>query len=173
MLPEKVRKLIAGYKYFAPSRKAQLANALLHAKAEEVNKDCPVGAKYTTKELRELVKNDSDMQDLDSDQEQQYINDLVEHRKLQKYGMRANNAAAARDMRSTLLNIFKELDNLALCTGGYFFIFGTRGHVNDSGDPTWYGSDNSMDFVEDVLQLEPDEICRLFEQWACAKNQSE
>ncbi|KAH7923676.1 hypothetical protein BV22DRAFT_1014944 [Leucogyrophana mollusca] len=172
MLPEKVRKFFTGYKHFVPTRKAQLSNALLHAKAEEVNKDRPVGAKYTVRELRELVKNDPDMQDLDSDQEQQYIDELVDHRKLQNHGMRANNAAAARDMKSTMLNIFKELDNLALRTGGYFYIFGTRGHVNDSGDPTWYGTDNSMDFVEDVLHQDPDETCWLFEQWGCSRNQN-
>ena len=51
-------------------------------------------------------------------------------------------------------------------------MFLIRGHVNDTAEATWYGSHNSMDFWEDVMQLDPDEICRLFEQWACSRHQS-
>lgn len=65
-----------------------------------------------------------------------------------------------------------KLDNLALRTGSYGCVFITRGHVNDTAEATWYGSHNSMDFWEDVMQLDPDEICRLFEQWACSRHQS-
>ena len=65
-----------------------------------------------------------------------------------------------------------KLDNLALRTGSYGCVFITRRHVNDTAEATWYGSHNSMDFWEDVMQLDPDEICRLFEQWACSRHQS-
>ncbi|KAH7918001.1 hypothetical protein BV22DRAFT_1025317, partial [Leucogyrophana mollusca] len=165
---EKIHRLFNGYQNFALSRKAHLTNALLHAKAEEVNK----GAKYTTKEIRELVKDDPDMQDLDSDQEQHYIDELNEYRKLRKFGMRANNAAAARDMLSTMDNVCRALDSMVRRTGGYAIVFATRGHVNDTSQPTWHGTDNSMDFIEDILNLEADEVCRKFEQWACTRNQN-
>jgi hypothetical protein len=35
---EKVKKLVGGTKHYTGSRSAQLENALMHAKAEEVNK---------------------------------------------------------------------------------------------------------------------------------------
>ncbi|KAH7904274.1 hypothetical protein BJ138DRAFT_1019348 [Hygrophoropsis aurantiaca] len=169
---EKVYRLFNGYQNLAPSRKAQLANALIHAKAAEVNKNRPTGSKYKANEIRELIKNDPAMQNLDSDQEESFINELNEFRKLQKFGMRANNAAAARDMLSTLDNVCKALDSMVRRTGGYAIFFATRGHVNDTSEPTWHGTDNAMDFFEDVLDLEPDEVCRKFEQWACTRNES-
>ncbi|KAH7904945.1 hypothetical protein BJ138DRAFT_1234068 [Hygrophoropsis aurantiaca] len=166
---EKALRLYNGYRNYAPSRKAQLSNALLHAKAKEVNQ---AGAKYTTKEIRELIKDDPDMRDLDSDQEQAFIEQLNEHRKLQKFGLRANNTAAARDMLCTLDNVCGTLDSMARRTGSYAVFFATRGHVNDLGEPTWHGTDNAMDFFEDVLGLEADDICRKFEQWACTRNEN-
>ncbi|KAI5987810.1 hypothetical protein EDD15DRAFT_2142218, partial [Pisolithus albus] len=58
------------------------------------------------------------------------------------------------------------LDGLALHTGIYVCLFATRRHVYDSSQPFWYGTDNVMDFWEDVMDLEPDEIVRKLEQWA-------
>ncbi|KAH7903764.1 hypothetical protein BJ138DRAFT_979037, partial [Hygrophoropsis aurantiaca] len=163
--------LIGGYQNYAPSRKPQLANALLHAKAQDVNQNRPRGAKYTIAEIRELIKEDPVMQNLQPDQAQKYIDELAEHRELLKHGMRANNAAAAKDMYSTLGNVFKELDNLVVRTSGYAIVFATRGHVNDTAMPTWHGTHNSMDFFEDVLKLAPDDVCRKFEQWACTRDE--
>ena len=37
-------------------------------------------------------------------------------------------------------------------------LFTTCGHVYDSSQPFWYGTDNMMDFWEDVMDLEADEI---------------
>ncbi|KAH7905913.1 hypothetical protein BJ138DRAFT_1017035 [Hygrophoropsis aurantiaca] len=167
---EKVQRLIGGYQNYAPSRKPHLANALLHAKAQSVNSS--KGEKYTIAEIRELVKEDSEMQNLDPEQAKVYIDELAEHRELQKHGMRANNAAAAKDMYSTLTNVFKALDSLVVRTGGYAIVFATRGHVNDTAMPTWHGTHNSMDFFEDVLKLAPDDVCRKFEQWACTRDEN-
>jgi hypothetical protein len=54
--------------------------------------------------------------------------------------------------------------------GSYGCVFLVQGHVNDTAAATWYGSHNSMDFWEDVMNLDLDEICRLFEQWACSRH---
>ena len=51
-------------------------------------------------------------------------------------------------------------------------LFATRGHVYDSSQPFWYGTDNVMDFWEDVMDLEADEIIRKLEQWACMHGKS-
>ena len=126
------------------------------------------------------------------EQEQEFLDKLAEHREHKTTSAHASNAAAARDMLCTSDSINREvsnraaidifnyspfiiglqLDNLALRTGSYGCVFLTRGHVNDTAEATWYGSHNSMDFWEDVMQLDPDEICRLFEQWACSRHQS-
>ncbi|KIK10652.1 hypothetical protein PISMIDRAFT_108411, partial [Pisolithus microcarpus 441] len=67
------------------------------------------------------------------------------------------------------------LDGLAFHTGIYVCLFTTCGHVYDSSQPFWYGTDNVMDFWEDVMDLEPDEIICKLEQWACVhgKNMEE
>lgn len=43
----------------------------------------------------------------------------------------------------------------------------------DTAQATWFGTDNVMDFWEDVLQTEADEIARKLEQWACMAGRSE
>ncbi|KAG1720457.1 uncharacterized protein EDB91DRAFT_1088833 [Suillus paluster] len=60
--------------------------------------------------------------------------------------VRTTNSAAVHDVQSTLDNVFKIA--------------------------TWFGTDNVMDFWEDVLQTEADEIMRKLEQWACVSGRS-
>ncbi|KAG1848951.1 hypothetical protein DFJ58DRAFT_662709, partial [Suillus subalutaceus] len=168
---EKVKKLMGGEKHYKGNHNVQLANALIHAKAQEVNADLPRGAKLSLGEIRNLVKADDSMRNLTAEEEQEYINQLNEHRALQNMSVRATNTAAARDVHlqsrvSTLLmNV--QLDSLAVRTGIYACLFASHGHVYDTTQATWFGTDNIMDFWEDVLQMEADEITRKLEQWAC------
>ncbi|KAG1793704.1 uncharacterized protein HD556DRAFT_1237697 [Suillus plorans] len=164
---EKVKKLMGGTKHYTASRSAQLENALMHAKAEEVNRDLPRGAKYTPGEIRQMVKDDRNMQDLTEEEKKELVDKLNEHRALRNMSVRATNTAAMRDVQSTLDTIFKMLDGLAVRTGIYACLFASRGHVYDTAQATWFGTDNIMDFWEDVLQVEADEITRKLEQWAC------
>jgi len=57
-------------------------------------------------------------------------------------------------------------------TGIYATLFVTRGHSYDMHSATWYGTDNAMDFWEDVLKLEPDQVAKQFELWGCSQNKS-
>ncbi|KAG2738598.1 hypothetical protein P692DRAFT_201695481, partial [Suillus brevipes Sb2] len=84
----------------------------------------------------------------------------------------ATNTAVARDVQSTLDGVFKTLDAFAVRTGIYACLFASRGHVYDTTQATWFGTDNIMDFWEDVLQMEADEITRKLEQWACMAGRS-
>jgi hypothetical protein len=51
-------------------------------------------------------------------------------------------------------------------------MFASHGHVYDTAQAMWFGTDNVMDFWEDVLQMEADEIARKLEQWACMAGRS-
>ncbi|KAG1721162.1 hypothetical protein EDD22DRAFT_790872 [Suillus occidentalis] len=165
---DKVKKLMGGERYYKKgSQNMQLANALIHAKAQEVNADHPCGAKYSLDEIQEMVKADESMQNLVHEEQQEYINKLNECRALQNMSVCTMNTAAAQDVQSTLDNVFKMLDGLALRTGIYTCLFASRGHVYDTVQAMWFGTDNVMDFWEDVLQTEADEIMRKLEQWAC------
>ncbi|KAG1794509.1 uncharacterized protein BJ212DRAFT_1256736, partial [Suillus subaureus] len=104
--------------------------------------------------------------------QQEYINQLNEHHALQNISVHENNTVAAHDTQSTLDNVFRMLNALAVQTGIYACLFASHGHVYDTAQATWFGMDNVMDFWEDVLQMEADEIARKLEQWVCMAGQS-
>ncbi|KAI6153015.1 hypothetical protein BKA82DRAFT_4302010 [Pisolithus tinctorius] len=164
---EKVKKLLGGHKYYQNPRSMQLANAIIHDKANEVNEGRARGEKLSLQQIRELARADPKYQDMTQDKKDELLHALTEYRTLKNVSVRTTNSAAARDAQSTLEHVFKILDGLALRTGIYACLFATCGHVYDSSQPFWYGTDNVMDFWEDVMDLEPDEIVRKLEQWAC------
>ncbi|KAG1868645.1 hypothetical protein F4604DRAFT_1584515 [Suillus subluteus] len=170
--PKYINDMISSQTKYHGSRKAQLANALLHAKAKEMNSDQPVGSRYKIVELREMVMNDPEMNDLTKDKKAGYIAALREHREQKVTHVRGNNMAAARDVLLTTENIVKELNDLCVCTGTYATLFVVRGHINDSIQSTMHGTDNSDDFWEDVYDLPMANFLRQYEQWACTQNQS-
>ncbi|KIO02919.1 hypothetical protein M404DRAFT_956122 [Pisolithus tinctorius Marx 270] len=164
---EKVKKLLGGHKYYQNPRSTQLANAIIHDKANEVNEGRARGEKLSLQQIRELARAAPKYQDMTQDEKDELLRALMEYRTLKNVSVRATNSAVARDAQSTLEHVFKILDGLALHTGIYACLFATHGHVYDSSQPFWYGTDNVMDFWEDVMDLEPDEIVRKLEQWAC------
>ncbi|KIJ58441.1 hypothetical protein HYDPIDRAFT_102650 [Hydnomerulius pinastri MD-312] len=169
---EKYVKDLLGYQMnYHSTRKPTLKNALLHAKAKEVN-----GGKLLhhamTIELREMVATDPHMQDLTPEEEAKYIQELQEFRDNRTHGVRANNEAAARDVLLTANNVAKTLDGLRDRTGIYASLFITRGHINDSVQTTWYGTDNSVVFWEDVFKHSAADVAWQYEQWACAQGQN-
>ncbi|KAI6041989.1 hypothetical protein EDC04DRAFT_2601290 [Pisolithus marmoratus] len=91
------------------------------------------------------------------DEKDELLHALTKYQALKNMSVHATNSAVAHDAQSTLEHIFKILDGLALHTGIY---------------PFWYRTDNVMDFWEDVMDLEPDEIIRKLEQWACMHGES-
>jgi hypothetical protein len=56
--------------------------------------------------------------------------------------------------------------------GTYGFAFITRGHVHDSCMPGWVESEDSIQFLHEVLDLDPLDVATKFEQWACARDRS-
>ena len=138
-----------------------------------------------------MVLQDPKMQDLTPEQKNEYISALAQDRDVKQHGVRANNAAAARDVLATTDHISKEvsypflflflcvllltpvqLDALRERTGIYATLFVTRGHVNDSVQAMWYGTDDSATFWEDVVKHPVLDVLRQYEQWACAQGQS-
>ncbi|KAI6135982.1 hypothetical protein F5141DRAFT_995517 [Pisolithus sp. B1] len=179
---EKVKKLLGGHKYYWNPCGMQLANAIIHDKVYEVNEGKHLlfsfgsslhmtghahGEKLTLQQIRDLVRVDPKYQDMTQDEKDELLCALTEYWALKNTSVRATNSAATCDAQSMLEHVFKILDGLALCTGVYICLFATCGHFYDSSQPFWYGTDNVMDFWEDVMDLEPDEVVCKMEQWAC------
>ncbi|KIK10579.1 hypothetical protein PISMIDRAFT_20261 [Pisolithus microcarpus 441] len=168
---EYLKGLVGGETHYHSSWKVQRHNALLHAKALEVNADCPCGMKYSLKEIQQMVKDDERLQNLSQEEMDQYVSMLKEHRDTKTHGIRANNVAAARDVLVTTDKIAKELNSLRNCTGIYATLLVTRGHINDSIQSTWTTTDNSAEFWEDVFGHQIADVARQYKQWACTQNQ--
>lgn len=45
----------------------------------------------------------------------------------------------------------------------------SRGHVDDQIEPEWLAPGNTINFIRDVLNLDPFDVIRRFEQWSCSK----
>ncbi|KAF9231140.1 hypothetical protein BU15DRAFT_68578 [Melanogaster broomeanus] len=167
-----VKQLIGGETHYHTSRKIQLRNALVHAKAVEVNTGRPVGSKFPMVDIQRMVQEDLQARTLTCEEEEEFITKLAEHRDVRVHGVRANNTAASRDVLVTVDRVATELENLRDQTGIYATLFVTRGHINDSIQSTWSSTDNSADFWDDVLQKPIADIARQYEQWACIQNQN-
>ncbi|KAI6009988.1 hypothetical protein BKA83DRAFT_4029764, partial [Pisolithus microcarpus] len=169
---EYLKGLVGGETHYHSSQKVQRHNALLHAKALEVNADRPCGTKYSLKEIQQMVKDDERLQNLLQEEMDQYVSTLEEHHDTKTHGVRANNVAAARDVLVTTDKIAKELNGLRNCTGIYATLLVTCGHINDSIQSTWTTTDNSVEFWEDVFGHQIADVARQYEQWACTQNQN-
>lgn len=149
----------------------------------------PPGEKKRLSELQDLCKSGRPPSLLPQAQKDELIELLVAHRAKQQAGTRCTNAAAAKDQTHTndaitvevsvydlhsidITNLFLQMDNAGYRNGSYMIYLATPGHVNDTYLCTYYGSDNAMEFLIDVLGLDPDEVCRKFQLWACSKEQS-
>ncbi|KAG2124202.1 hypothetical protein DEU56DRAFT_744825 [Suillus clintonianus] len=166
--PKHINDIIGSQTHYRTSRKSQLINALVHAKAKEMN----AGARYSLAELRQMVASDPETKALTREEKERYIAALEEHREKKVISVRANNLAAARDVVATTDRIVKELDDLRVRTGVYGTLFVVRGHINDSIQSAMHGTDNSEDFWEDVYEHPMADFLRQYEQWACTQNQS-
>ncbi|KAI6029229.1 hypothetical protein BKA83DRAFT_4489190 [Pisolithus microcarpus] len=164
---KKVKKLLGGHKYDQNLCSMQLANAIIHDKAHEVNEGHAHGEKLSLEQIQDLVRVDPKYHNMTQEEKDELLHTLTEYWALKNMSVHATNSAAAHDAQSTLEHVFKILDGLALHTRIYVCLFATHSHVYDSSQPFWYGTDNIMDFGEDVMDLEPSEIICKMEQWAC------
>ncbi|KAI6126084.1 hypothetical protein EDD16DRAFT_1473634, partial [Pisolithus croceorrhizus] len=169
---EYLKGLVGGQTHYYSSWKVQWHNALLHAKALEVNADCPCGTKYSLKEIQQMVKDDECLQNLSQEEMDQYITMLEEHCNTKVHGIRANNVAAAQDVLMTTNKTAKELNGLCDHTGIYSTLLVMQGHINDSIQSRWTTTDNSAEFWEDVFGHQVADVACQYEQWACTQNQS-
>jgi hypothetical protein len=155
-----------------------------------VTLDLEPGACLKLKEIRSLTANDPDLQDLSEERIKELKDALLEHQSLKKTGAHPSNHAAAQDVRSTVEHLSEvvhssvpvcywlstdslQIDNLAECTGSLATVFVTWGHVDDANPPVWIDSEGAMDFFCETLDLDPWDVGRLFEQWACARGKGE
>ncbi|KAI6095446.1 hypothetical protein F5141DRAFT_1013294 [Pisolithus sp. B1] len=170
---KKVKKLLGGHKYYQNPCSTQLVNAIIHDKAHKVNEGHTYGEKLSLQQIQDLAKVDPKYQEMTQDEKDKLLHALTEYQALKNASIHATNSAVVCNVQSMLEQIFKILDGLTLQTGLYVCLFTTHGHVYDSSQPFWYRMDNVMDFWEDMMNVEPDELIFKLEQWACMQGKSD
>ncbi|KAI0038699.1 hypothetical protein FA95DRAFT_1613183 [Auriscalpium vulgare] len=169
---EAVDKLINHKVNYTHSRAPNLANALVHHKTVEVNAGRAERDKYSLTEIRDMVRDDPKLQSLSTAEQDQMKEQLAEARVQKKTGTRVSVRSASQDVRHTFNHVNTAMHELSERTGTYCLMFMTRGHIEDSAQPGWYGSRDSFDFLADILHLNPWDIVIQFEQWACARSKA-
>ncbi|KAF8507902.1 hypothetical protein BU17DRAFT_71015 [Hysterangium stoloniferum] len=169
---KRIEDMVNSQTHYKKSQAPTLQNAIVHFLAKKVNSYLPVGYRKTLAELKVMAQDDLDVQSFTKDDEENLIIELIEYRAFKKTGVRATNKVASQDILLTLDRVINELDCLADRTGFSTFILGARNSVNDEALPTFHGSGDSMEFFSEVLERDPWELARLFEQWLCKREKS-
>ncbi|KAF6742159.1 hypothetical protein DFP72DRAFT_860966 [Ephemerocybe angulata] len=94
---EHVETMFKRASLYSKKRRPNLQNALIHAKAKELNT---------------AIEEDEEMQDLTPEQEEEYIQKLEEHRTLKQRGARANNKAATLDATAVMARVHEEVSTI-------------------------------------------------------------
>ncbi|RXW12151.1 hypothetical protein EST38_g13701 [Candolleomyces aberdarensis] len=162
-----IKHLVLKDSTYRKTRAPNLQNAKFHRKAKEMNDGLPEGRRYTRDEIQEALDEDEDLQNLDSEQEAELIEELLAHRNSKKRGARANNKAAASDATAVGTAIHQEILNLYERTGARALLFITRGHINDTIVPMWASSGDTQAFIHDVLGMTAVEFGQKLELWSC------
>ncbi|KAG1902576.1 uncharacterized protein F5891DRAFT_1186221 [Suillus fuscotomentosus] len=160
-----VKSLLNFHTHYKKSQAPQLMNALVHAKAKELNADLPTGSKYTMKEVRKTCRRRPNVAPT-------CIVTQGEKRRSKRVARVQTTLRPARDVVATTEKIKQELNGLCDCCGTYTTFVIAGGHVNNQTPATWYTTDNASDFWEDALNLVLDNVVCKFEQWACSQGKN-
>ncbi|KAJ7027111.1 hypothetical protein C8F04DRAFT_1267402 [Mycena alexandri] len=147
------------------SRKISLFNAKVHHLSHPA-----VGRPIKLKEARRRVRLDPEWEDMDEEAEQALRDELMQHHELKKHGARATPTACMVDARFTTESIAQEMTALAERTGMIGFGFFTRTHIHDKTVPVEIESWGALEFLSQVLRMDPRDVGAKFELWAIARD---
>ncbi|KAL4079780.1 hypothetical protein J3A83DRAFT_4368629 [Scleroderma citrinum] len=99
---KKFLKLLTGHINYKKSHEVSFSNALIWAKALEVNAACPLGSKYSLIQLHQMVTEDPSLQNLDDEAKAQLKDELQQHQAEKGTSIHATNAAAMCDVHATM-----------------------------------------------------------------------
>ncbi|SJL17581.1 uncharacterized protein ARMOST_21133 [Armillaria ostoyae] len=135
----------------------------------EKDKLLPGQTPKTLAEIQTLVKEDTEMANWSKETQEQMMQRVCEIHAIKAQGARVSNHAASMDYRKTVDCIEQELSNLAPRTGAMSIALFTQAHVDDTYVPDIFASSGAEHFVWDVLRMDPLDLVRKFEQWACSQ----
>ncbi|KAF7341886.1 hypothetical protein MSAN_02044200 [Mycena sanguinolenta] len=166
-----VRNLLCHKTQYKTQRKKTLRNAILHdraLKAKESGESKQLGDYQ--EELQEDVDEgiaDVTRESLGEEEYKRLMDQLEDHRKTKKRGVRMTAKAAATDARQTAVRVGEELIDLHERTGVRAFAVFSRGNGDDAALPHYVESGGAISFFPDELRIPSVEALRRFERFAC------
>ncbi|KAK0457965.1 uncharacterized protein EV420DRAFT_1270943 [Desarmillaria tabescens] len=155
---------------YKKQRAPSLYLAKVSAKAEEINKDKPIGDRVHLDEIRKMVKDEEDASDYEGmtkDEEKALLDRLLEKRTIKVQGARRSNEGAAVDCRQVINSVNCEIEGLAHRTGAQFVGFMSRSDIHDTFQPTLVSdSPASLTFFKRIVGMSAEEILVKFEQFS-------
>ncbi|KAJ7693488.1 hypothetical protein B0H14DRAFT_2651397 [Mycena olivaceomarginata] len=151
---------------FKKGWKSSLYNIKVGAIMKRLNKHRCVGEKYTMKETKALIKEDSSMLDsFTSDEPKELVKLTKTSKKVKRMGVRASNKAAAADTKATLEALEREMSDLAERMGMVGFAMFSHGHLHDHQGIYQIESHGAFQFFLDILRRDATDVGSLFELW--------
>ncbi|KAF8210849.1 hypothetical protein K438DRAFT_1752613 [Mycena galopus ATCC 62051] len=153
-------------------RKPTLCNAVIHQYWPDLQGE---GETKTLKELHDYLQDEINagtfsLSSIETKERDRLINQLLEHRKLKRIGLRATTKATQLDGRCTSGRIGDALMDLFERTEIRGFAMFTRGCADDPSAPHAVCSDEALDFFRELLKIPYEDIIRKFEQWSCNRD---
>ncbi|KAJ6554003.1 hypothetical protein DFH09DRAFT_1318663 [Mycena vulgaris] len=170
MKVKEVHRRMLSTSAFKPMRKVSLYNAKIARIMAGLNEGRVLGERYKLPDVKCMVRDDPTMLNVFTEEEEaEMVEDLVEKRKTQFRGMRANNLAAGADAKRTVERMMLEITGLAERAGMIGFAMFTRGHIHDKTIPVTIQLWGALDFFRDMLKKDPVDVAALFELWAASQ----
>ncbi|KAJ6565123.1 hypothetical protein B0H10DRAFT_1965806 [Mycena sp. CBHHK59/15] len=160
-----IRAMICNTSQFKATHAPNLRNAIIH--------DCSLKAKEA-EGLQEDIKDgtvEAAASAMSEEEKKHLIDQLIEHRELERQGVRGTNKAAATDGRQMASRVRDALLDLFEHTGIRAFALFSRGNPNNAALPHSVESNNTSTFFQQVLGISPLDLLRCFEQWSCTQDE--
>ncbi|KAK0472949.1 hypothetical protein IW261DRAFT_1570307 [Armillaria novae-zelandiae] len=173
-------KTIINYVLYSPRYKNHHAPSLylakVSAKAEEVNKDQPIGDKIPLHRIQEMVQEEqstSHYEGLTQDKKQALLEQLEEKQTVKVQGAQRSNVGTAEDCHHVMIVMSQEINGLAHRTGAHFVSFMPQSDIHNTFQPTLVSdSPASLIFFKRVVGISAEDILIKFEQFLCAHSLS-
>ncbi|KAJ7205072.1 hypothetical protein C8J57DRAFT_1259087 [Mycena rebaudengoi] len=95
--------------------------------------------------------------------------DLITHRLKKRRGARSTNKAVSNDAQWTVNRIANKMNDLLERCGMYSFAIFSKGHIQDTTNPFLVHAGDSLDFLHEVMNIDPLDFMAKFEQWTCVR----
>ncbi|KAF8179788.1 hypothetical protein K438DRAFT_1977150 [Mycena galopus ATCC 62051] len=170
-----VRALLCNQTQYKAARRPSLRNAVVHQRWLDLQEDGIVkGLQEIRAELKEEIEEGTfSLDDIEKDEATALINQLLEHRQLKRRGVRVTTKAAQLDGFQTARRIGNALLDLYERTGIRGLAIFSRGCADNPGIPHAVDSDDSMEFLQQELDLPPLDFLRKFEHWCVMQDEEE